>query len=85
MLKSLFTEHPASVDETYTEHMAAATSFSVRMLLGGIACFIHAFLPFLFVKTGSSIIEGLNDRMVVNRRRHEPGRLADRAEMKATQ
>ena len=85
MLKALFTEHPASVDETYTEHMVTATTFSVQLLFGGIVCFIHAFLPFLFVKTGSSIIEGLNDRMVVNRRHHETGRLAARAEMKASQ
>lgn len=85
MLKSLFTEHPASVDESYTEHMAVATSFGVRMLFGSIVCLIHAVFPFLFVKTGSSIIEGLNDRMVANRRRHEPGRLATRTAMKATQ
>lgn len=85
MLKSLFTEHPASVDETYFEHMAVATTFSVQLLFGGIVCLIHALLPFLFVKTGSSIIEGLNDRMVVNRRRQEPGHLEARAGMKATQ
>lgn len=85
MLKLLFTEHPASVDETYMEHMAVATSFGVRLLFGSIVCLIHAFLPFLFVKTGSSIIAGLNDRMVVNRHRHEAGRLAARTTMKATQ
>lgn len=85
MLKALFTEHPASVDETYAEHMVVATTFSVQLLFGGIVCLIHAFLPFLFVKTGSSIIESLNDRIVANRRRQEPGRLVARAEMKASQ
>ncbi len=79
MLPPIFTEHPASVDETYTEHMGVAISFSTRMFLGSVACFCHAFLPFLFVKTGSSTIAELHDRMVVNRRRHEPGRLAARA------
>ena len=75
MLRALFTEHPASVDETYTEHMFAASSFAVRMLLGSLACFVHAVLPFLFVKTGSEVITELHARMVTNRRRHAPGRL----------
>lgn len=69
MLKRLFTEHPASVDETYGEHMVAAAGFSVHMLLGSLACLVHALLPFLFVRTGSRIIDRLHDRMVVNRNR----------------
>ncbi|MFQ5774283.1 MAG: DUF6356 family protein [Kiloniellaceae bacterium] len=83
MLRSLFTEHPASVDETYTEHMAAAASFAARMLLGSLACLVHALLPFLFVKTGSSIIAELNERMVTNRRRHAPGRLEAEGKLQA--
>jgi hypothetical protein len=76
MMRSLFTEHPASVDETYTEHMGVAFGFSLRMCLGGLACLVHAFLPFLFVKTGSETITELHERMVTHRRRHQPGRLA---------
>ncbi len=79
MLRELFTEHPRSVEETYAEHMGTAFSFAGRMFLGGIACFIHGFLPFLFVKTGSATIDELHDRMVVNRHQHAPGRLAARA------
>ena len=66
----LFTRHPATVGESYGEHFLVAMGFSLRMLLGGIACLVHAFLPFLFVKTGSDMIRVLHDRMVVNRRRH---------------
>ncbi len=76
MLRTLFTEHPASVDETYTEHMGMACLFAARMFAGSIACLIHALLPFLFVKTASSMIDELHDRMVVNRRRHAPERLS---------
>ena len=75
----IFVEHPATVDETYTEHMGMAFSFAGRMFLGAVACFIHGFLPFLFVKTGSATIDELHDRMVVNRQQHAPGRLAARA------
>jgi hypothetical protein len=70
----LFTEHPASVGESYGEHFMVANSFGMRMILGGIACMIHGFLPFLFVKTGSQQVSTLHTRMVTNRRRHEmPG------------
>ncbi len=65
-LKS-FREHPASVGETYRQHFSHATGFGVRMVLGGMACMIHGFLPFLFVKTGSKQISTLHDRMVVSR------------------
>ena len=80
MLRSLFTEHPASVDETYIEHMGVAFSFALRMFLGSLACLVHAFLPFLCVKTGSEAIAELNERMVTHRQRHEPGHLTAAAE-----
>ena len=67
MLKRAFTEHPASVGETYWQHLVHASSFGVRMMLGGLACVLHGLLPFLFVKTGSKQIETLHGRMVVNR------------------
>ena len=69
MLKAMFCDHPASVDETYTEHMAAAGGFALRLFVAGLVCSVHAILPFLFEKTGSTMIEGLHDRMVTNRRR----------------
>ncbi len=79
MLRELFTEHPNSVEETYVEHMGMAFSFAGRMFLGSGAGFIHGFLPFLCVKTGSATIDALLDRMVVNRQQHAPGRPATRA------
>lgn len=66
-IKRLFTEHPASVDETYGEHFAMATGFGLRMILGGFACLIHGILPFLFVRTGSLQISTLHERMVAKR------------------
>lgn len=66
-INQLFTAHPASVGETYFEHLVCATRFSCRMIGAGIACFLHGLLPFLFVKTGSKTICELHDNMVVNR------------------
>lgn len=62
-----FTEHPASVGESYTQHLFRAVYFGVRMVFAGIACLVHGVLPFLFVRTGSRAIAELNDRMVVSR------------------
>ncbi|GEM_PF-1058788 len=61
------TEHPASVGESYFQHLRMAVGFSVRLVGGGLACFVHALLPFLFTHTGSSTIAILHERMVVNR------------------
>ena len=63
-----FTEHPASVGESYGEHMGQAVCFGGRMVLAGLACLVHGVLPFLFVRTGSRAISELNERMVRNRR-----------------
>jgi Family of unknown function (DUF6356) len=64
-----FTEHPASVGESYGEHLGRATCFGLRMMFAGIACLVHGVLPFLFERTGSRAIAELNERMLVNRRR----------------
>ena len=59
----LFTEHPQSVDETYLEHMRFAAGFSGRLFLAAGAALVHAFLPFLFEKTASSMISTMHHRM----------------------
>ena len=63
-----FTEHPAAVGETYFQHMGASASFGARMLMAAGAAFVHAVFPFLCVRTGSSIVTALHDRMVRNPR-----------------
>jgi hypothetical protein len=68
-LKTLFTDHPASVGETYGQHMGTAAGFGGRMILAGLACLVHGILPFLFVKTGSAAITELHHRMVTHRDR----------------
>ncbi len=69
MLRTLFFDHPASVDETYAQHLAAASGFALRLMAGALACLVHAVVPFFFAKTSSAIVEKLHDRMVANRRR----------------
>lgn len=67
LLQRLFLEHPASVNESYLEHLATAWSFAARMIAGGLACLIHGLIPGWFVRTGSDQVRCLHDRMVVGR------------------
>ena len=72
-----FTEHPATVGETYGEHFVTAMGFGFALLKAAMCCFVHALLPFLFEKTGSACISELHERMVTSRaqranRRQEP-------------
>ncbi|WP_189047411.1 DUF6356 family protein [Aliidongia dinghuensis] len=59
----LFTEHPASVGETYFEHMRFASRTGAMMIAGGCACLIHGLLPFLCTTTGSRTIRTLAARL----------------------
>jgi len=66
----LFTQHPATVGETYLEHTGVALSFAFPLFLAGLACLLHAVFPFLFERTGSEMVTVLHDRMVTNRIRN---------------
>lgn len=65
--KHLFTDHPASVNETYLEHMAMSASFAGALFLAAGAALVHAILPFLFDKTASAVVGRLHSSMVTNR------------------
>jgi hypothetical protein len=65
-----FRDHPASVGETYLEHMGVAASFGFTLVKAGLACLVHALLPFVFTTTGRHAIEDLHRRMVTHRNRH---------------
>jgi hypothetical protein len=66
-MKVSFSEHPASVGESYTTHFRHAAGFSFSMLRGSLACMVHAVFPFLCTKTGSGIVAQLNMQMITNR------------------
>lgn len=62
-MPNIFTHHPHEVGENYVEHLGVALRFGMIMTLGGLAVIVHAFLPFLFVKTGSRTMDRLYRRM----------------------
>ena len=72
-----FREHPASVGETYFQHMGVALTFGATLLAAGLACVIHAVFPFLFTTTARAAIQNLHRRLVTHRdRRGDGGRIA---------
>jgi len=75
-----FTRHPATVGETYGEHLAFATGIGGRLLVAGVACLLHGVFPFLFERTGSRTITDLHARVTSGARApHGPAAVEARA------
>jgi hypothetical protein len=72
-----FTDHPASVNETYLQHMGMAFGFGGRMFVGSLACFVHGLFPWLCMTRGSDTVRVLHRRMVMDRVTR-PANLPDR-------
>ena len=70
MIDRLLFEHPRSVGESYAEHAAAASTIGARMMLGGVACLVHAIVPALCVRTGSTTIKQLYAEMKARQPHH---------------
>ena len=75
-----FTEHPATVGETYGQHFVSAMGFCLTLLKAAFFCGVHAIFPWLFEKTGSRCITELHDRMVTHRSRIEDGQTPELSE-----
>ena len=68
-LQRAFTEHPASVGESYTGHLVQAGGFGWRMIRAGFACWLHGLFPFLCVTSGSDTVQSLHAEMSARRER----------------
>ncbi|MCO4823488.1 DUF6356 family protein [Amylibacter sp.] len=62
MIAKIFTDHPASVDETYFEHLAFASKFAITLMVAAGAAMIHAIIPCLCEKTASKAVARLYDK-----------------------
>ena len=43
--KTYFIEHPESINESYWQHFCNATSFGTKLIIFGIAEYVHAIVP----------------------------------------
>ncbi|RUA22529.1 MAG: hypothetical protein DSY73_07340 [Actinobacteria bacterium] len=58
-----FTGHPASVGETYTQHLARALRSSWSLAVAAVACTVHAFVPALFPSRAGDTVNRLHDEI----------------------
>jgi len=63
LMQRLFTSHPASVEESYLQHLFFASKFAFWLAAAAGAAFIHALIPGLFEKTASAIITKLYNKI----------------------
>lgn len=63
LLDRWFLAHPASVDETYIQHMRFAFGFAFWLITAGLAAIVHAVFPALCETTASRILGRLNARI----------------------
>jgi hypothetical protein len=66
--KKLFLDHPASVDESYFEHLVFAFRFAGRLFRIGLAALIHGAIPAMFETTASSEVLALSEEIGGRRR-----------------
>lgn len=66
-IAAAFTEHPASVDESYAEHAGFAASFGLVLIVAGCAAMVHALLPFACRTTASDTVLRLHAGLVARR------------------
>ncbi|MBT3247057.1 MAG: hypothetical protein HN979_00655 [Actinobacteria bacterium] len=62
-MKRFFAEHPATVGESYGQHLRRALRSAVSLGGAAIACTVHAFVPALFETTASRTVTRLNDEI----------------------
>ena len=67
MRRRLFLDHPASLGETYPQHLRAASQVGVTLIATGLACLAHALVPATFETTGSRTIRRLHAALEARR------------------
>jgi len=65
-----FTDHPASVGETYGQHFRVAAHFAKCLSIAAGAAAIHAVVPSLCTTTASRQIAQLHEEMSSGHRAH---------------
>ena len=63
IFKRIFLQHPEEQNMTYFEHLQHALSYGIKAFGCSLAFIVHGFIPCLFEKTGSVMLERLNDQL----------------------
>ncbi|MFT6944054.1 MAG: hypothetical protein ACJAVT_000191 [Yoonia sp.] len=63
LLAALFLDHPATVHETYLQHMRFAFGFAFWLGTAALAALVHAVIPVLCQTTASRVLMRLHARI----------------------
>ena len=63
LIAAVFLDHPATVNETYFQHMRFALGFSFWLVVAGMAALAHAVIPAVCETTASGILRRLVAKM----------------------
>jgi hypothetical protein len=63
VLNRIFLKHPEEQNMTYIEHLKHACSYALQAFRCSFIFIIHGFIPCLFEKTGSTMIQELNYKL----------------------
>ena len=72
MVRTLFIDHPASVGESYVEHLFASLGTAAKLAAAAGACVVHAVVPALCKNTGSTAIMRLHAGVLAQRGYDQP-------------
>ena len=56
-MKHIDLSHLKKNNISYLSHFKRAMWLSSNLILGGALCFVHAFIPFIFVEAGSNKVK----------------------------
>ena len=63
LIATVFLDHPATVNETYFQHMRFALGFAFWLVVAGLAALTHAIIPAACETTASRILRRLVAKM----------------------
>ena len=66
-LPMMINRHLEDIGETYGEHMVHAGGYGISLLIAGLACIVHAILPWLFETKASQCITRMHAAMSARR------------------
>jgi hypothetical protein len=67
----MFIKHLEEQNMSYFEHLKHACSYALQAVGCSLVFVVHGFIPGLFEKTGSTMIQQLNDQLNGNRIKNE--------------
>lgn len=67
MIRRLMIDHPASVGESYFEHMRASLTVAARLAAAAAGCVVHAIVPGWCTTAGSNAILKLHSEIYPRR------------------